>query len=221
MRTLTGSNNRSARTIMLPIILCCAGISLAGIAGCKETPKPKEEKQTLVTLENLQTAYGRETKQSHMYGLFTPRATKEKYRGAAAMYRALERSEGIHAAMHASMMRGHGIEPAPVKYDSITVGTTLQTVKMALSFEELEFGSMYPNLSRTAELENFKEGVDRFAMIHAVEERHIELLKDAQDKMGRVGEKYLVCPGCGYIVTSDATEECPVCKSPKTKFEKI
>ena len=213
---------RSSQRMVLRLVLFIAGIVLAGGAtGCKEAPKPVDEKKTLVTLENLQTAYGRETKQARMYGLFSPRAGKEKYRGVAVLYRALERSEGIHAAMHASMMRAHDLEPAPPKYDSIVVGTTMQTIKMALSFEELEFGSMYPNLSRTAELESFKEGVDRFTMIHAVEERHIELLKDAQDKAGRIGEKYLVCPGCGYIVTSDATDECPVCKNSKTRFERI
>jgi rubrerythrin len=212
----------SAPSLISCLALASIALSLAGlVAGCQKAEPPKVEKQTLVSIENLQTAFGRETKQSHMYGLFTPRAGKEKYKGVAALYRALERSENIHAAMHASMMREHGVEPAPVKYDSIVVGTTMQTVKMALSFEELEFGSMYPNLTRTAEQEQFQEGVDRFKMIHAVEERHVELLKDAQDKAGNVGTKYLVCPGCGYVVTSDETEECPVCKAPKAKFEKI
>jgi rubrerythrin len=216
------SSNGSSRSMVLRLVLICVGLSLAGLAaGCQKAEPPKEEPKTLVSIENLQTAFARETKQSHMYGLFSPRAGKEKYKGLATLYRALERSESIHAAMHASMMREHGIEPGPVKYDSIIVGTTMQTVKMALSFEELEFGSMYPNLTRTAEQESFKEGVDRFTMIHAVEERHIELLKDAQDKAGNVGTKYFVCPGCWYVVTSDETLECPVCKAPKAKFEKF
>jgi rubrerythrin len=212
----------SARSLIRSLVLAWIALSLACLAaGCQKAEQPKEEPKTLVSIENLQTAYARETKQSHMYGLFAPRATKEKYKGVAALYRALERSESIHAAMHASMMREHGVEPAPVKYDSIVVGTTMQTVKMAMSFEELEFGSMYPNLTRTAEQESFKEGVDRFTMIHAVEERHIELLKDAQGKAGNVGTKYFVCPGCGYVVTSEETLECPVCKAPKAKFEKF
>lgn len=212
----------STRSLVVLLVLVCAAISFAALAaGCQKAEQPKEEPKTLVSIENLQTAYARETKQSHMYGLFSPRAGKEKYKGVAAMYKALERSENIHAAMHASMMREHGVEPAAVKYDSIVVGTTMQTVKMALSFEELEFGSMYPNLTRTAEQESFKEGVDRFTMIHAVEERHLELLRGAQDKAGSIGVKYLVCPGCGYIITADQTEECPVCKAPKAKFESI
>jgi rubrerythrin len=212
----------SARSLVVHLVLACFALSIAWlVAGCQKGEVPKEEPKTLVSIENLQTAYGRETKQSRMYGLFSPRAGKEKYKGVTALYSALERSESIHAAMHASMMREHGIEPGPVKYDSIVVGTTMQTVKMALSFEELEFGSMYPNLARTAGQENFQEGVDRFTMIHAVEERHVELLKDTQDKAGRIGEKYLLCPGCGYVITSDQTEECPVCKAPKAKFEKV
>jgi rubrerythrin len=218
-------SSKSTPSFVRGLVLICwviAAAVTAGGCGKAEPPKePIEKEKTLVTLENLQTAYAREMKQEHMYGLFSPRAAKEKYRGVGGLYRALQRSEHIHAAMHAGMMRGHGLEPAPVAFDSVVVGTTMQTVKMAISFEELEFGSMYPNLSRTAELENFQEGIDRFTMIHAVEERHLELLKEAQDNMGRIGEKYLVCPACGYIVTSEATEECPVCKAPKAKFEKI
>jgi rubrerythrin len=209
-----------ARSLVVRLVLACIVLTLAA-GGCQKSEPPKEEKPTLVSLDNLQTAYARESKQSHMYGLFAPRAEKEKYKGMAAMYKALARSESIHAAMHASMMREHSIEPAAVKFDTVVVGTTMQTVKMALSFEELEFGSMYPNLARTAEQEQFKEGVDRFTMIHSVEERHVQLLKEAQDKMGNVGAKYLVCPGCGYVVTSDETDECPVCKAPKAKFEKM
>jgi rubrerythrin len=215
------SSGATSSSVVSLVLACFVAAAAWSAMGCSKAEPPKIEKQTLVTLENLQTAYGRETKQAHMYGLFTLRAAKEKYRGVERLYKALQHSEEIHAAMHASMMHGHGIEPAPVKYDSVVVGTTMQTVKMALSFEELEFGSMYPNLSRTAEQEKFQEGVDRFTMIHAVEERHLELLKDAQDKSGAIGEKYLVCPGCGYIVTSDATDECPVCKAPKAKFNKI
>ena len=90
-----------------------------------------------------------------------------------------------------------------------------------MSCEELEQSSMSPNLSRTAALENFQEGIDQFTLVQGAEDRHIELLREAQDRAGNIGTKYYVCPGCGYIITSDQTEECPVCKAPKTKFEKI
>ena len=212
----------SSRKMVLRFVLLCVGIFLLGLSGgCQQDSKPKEEKQTLVSLDNLQTAYGVSLKRAKMYELFLPQAAKEKFRGVAALYRALQRSELIHSAVHANLMKKHSIEPAPVKYDSVVVGSTMQTLKMAVSSEELESSSMYPNLLRTATMENFTEGIDQFAMIGAVEERHVELLKEAQNKMGKIDAKYLVCPGCGFIVTSDATEECPVCKNPKAKFEKI
>ncbi len=219
---MTCSHLRPSRPPTLRTLLLLAGILLLLPApGCQKSEKPAEEKPTLVSLDNLQTAYGVALKRARMYELFIPRAGKEKFNGVAALYRALERSEKIHAALHADLMRKHGIAPSEVTFDSVVVGSTMQTLKMAISSEELEATSMYPNLLRTANLENFTEGIDQFTMINAVEDRHVELLKEAQDKAGRIGAKYLVCPGCGYVLTSDATEECPVCREPKTVFEKI
>jgi rubrerythrin len=212
----------SARSLVICLVLVCSAVVVAGLTeGCKQDSQPKDEKKTLVTLENLQTAYGVAMKRAKMYELFIPRAEKEKFKGIAALYRALHRSEAIHARLHADMLRKHAMEPVVVQFDSTIIGTTMQTLKMATSCEELESGSMYPNLARTAGLENFQEGIDQFNMLKPVEERHVELLKEAQDKAGNIGAKYLVCPGCGYIITSDQTEECPVCKAPKAKFEKV
>jgi rubrerythrin len=174
-----------------------------------------------VSVENLQTAYTVALKRQRMYDLFVPKAEKEKYRGVAGLYRALSMSEGIHGKLHDSLMRVHNAISEEPKYDSVVVGTTMQTLKMALSSEELEQTSMYPNLLRTAMAENFTEGVDQFTMVQAVEDRHVELLKEAQDKMGKIGTTYFVCPGCGYIITSPKTEECPVCKKPAAEFTKI
>ncbi len=219
---MQNTSTGSSRTLVLRLVLMFVGVFLFGLSeGCQQDSKPKEEKQTLVTLENLKTAYGVSVKRVTMYERFIPQAEKEKFKGVAALYKALARSEGVHAAAHASLMRKHSIEPVQPKPDSVVVGTTMQTLKMAVSSEELESSTMYPNLLRTATLENFSEGMDQFTMIGAVEERHVELLKDAQNKMGKIDTKYFVCPGCGYIVTSDATEECPVCKNPKAKFAKI
>jgi rubrerythrin len=214
--------NPTSRSMVFRLVLLCAGVFTLGfLQGCQKESAPKEEKQNLVSIDNLQTAYGVSVKRSAMYERFIPRAEKEKFRGVAALYKALARSEGIQADVHAGLIRQHGQEPAAPAPDSVVVGTTMQTLKMAISSEELEYSSMYPNLLRTATLENFTEGVDQFTMMQSVEERHVELLKDAQAKMGKIDTKYFVCPGCGYNITSDKTEECPVCKKPKTTFEKI
>ena len=219
---MTFSHLRPSHTPVLRVLLLFVGVVLLLPAtGCQKADKPADEKPTLVSLDNLQTAYGVALKRARMYELFIPRAAKEKFNGVAALYRALERSEKIHAGVHAGLMKKYAIIPVEVTFDSVVVGSTMQTLKMAVSSEELEATSMYPNLLRTANLENFTEGIEQFTMINAVEDRHVELLKDAQNKMGKIGSKYFVCPGCGYVLTSDATEECPVCKKPKSQFEKI
>ncbi|HLB00506.1 MAG TPA: rubrerythrin family protein [Bacteroidota bacterium] len=202
------------------LIPCFGILALVFPQGCQKSEKPIEEKK-LVSVDNLQTAYGVSLKRQHMYDLFVPRAEKEKFRGVAGLYRALSVSEGTHAKLHAALLRENNTVPEEPKYDSVVVGTTMQTLKMALSSEELEQTSMYPNILRTATTENYTKGVEQFTMIQAVEDRHVELLKDAQDRVGRIGTTYFVCPGCGYIITSDKTDECPVCKKPRAEFTKI
>jgi rubrerythrin len=55
-----------------------------------------------------------------------------------------------------------------------------------------------------------------------VDTQHGELFKEALEGAGRIPKaSYYVCTGCGYIMTSEKTGECPVCHSKKDKFEKI
>jgi rubrerythrin len=90
---------------------------------------------------------------------------------------------------------------------------------MALSSEEIERNSMYPNLVRTATLEEFPAGNEQFGRMHAIEERHVELIEQALGKEGRLPRaEYYVCPTCGYILTSARTEECPVDQTVKASF---
>lgn len=218
--TMNVVSRAALRSSAVKFFLLCMAISLAGLTtGCgnrEETPPPPKN---AVSLENLQTACGVSMKRQRMYDRFIPQAEKDKYPGVASLYKALSVAEGIQADNHAALLRRNGVEPVPPVYDSIVVGTTMQTMKMAISSEELECNSMYPNLIRTAMAEEFNEGVDQFNNCHAVEERHADLLKDAQNKNGRLGKiKFFVCPGCGYIFTSDKTEECPVCKKTKDTF---
>jgi rubrerythrin len=195
--------------------MLCAGF----LIGCSQKDKAPPPPKNAVSLENLQTAYEVSLKRQRMYDKFIPQAEDEKLSGVASLYRALSASEGIHARLHAELMRKDSIEPVDPIFDSVVVGSAMQTLKMALSCEELEFSSMYPSLLRAAMAEEYAEGVDQFNAIQSVEERHVELLKDAQDRSGRIGKvKFFVCPGDGYIFTTDKTEECPVCKSTKDKF---
>ena len=208
------------RTLLIVVISAFAFSLLVTFSGCKKS-EPKQS-QPEITLQNLQTAYVREMRIGREYSLFSMKAEKDRYGAIANLYKAASRSEQIHAEMAASLLRSKGVEVKAFMPDSITVGTVMQTLRLALSDEGLETESMYPNLARTAELEKFPEAAESFRRTLDADRRHVELFKDALDKGGTVARiQYYVCPTCGYVITSDKTDECPGCHTKKEKFEKI
>ena len=202
-----------------PALIICI-IPFLLLTGCKKNEAKGLKPE--ITIQNLQTAYSRETRISKEYGLFANNAEKNRYSAIANLYRAASRTEEIHARMAATLLQSKGIEVAPFVADSIVVGTVMQTLHMAQSDESLETESMYPSLARTAEAEKFPEAAESFRHSLAADKRHAELFKVAVDRSGYIDKvQYYVCPGCGYIITSDTTKECPVCHEKKEKFEKI
>ena len=175
----------------------------------------------MVTIENLHTAYAKEVNRQQKYARFIKQADKDRLPGIANLYRAVARSEEIHAANHATLLRKHGVEPQPSAKDSVIVGNTLQTLKMAMSSERAEIESLYPNLIQTAELEQYPEAVEHFKKTRDADVRHLELFKEALDKKGRIKKvQYVVCTQCGYVITSQKTETCPNCSAKKDSLEK-
>lgn len=197
------------------------GVTLLLVAllfGC--TSKTGDDlKKPTVTMENLQTAYAKSIMRQQLYSRFGQRAAQEHNTNVAALYQAVARSEEIHAALHANLLRTLGGEAVMPARESVAVGTTLQTLKMSISNEQLEAESMYPNVMRTAELENLPDAVEQFRKAKEADARHLELFKDAYDRGGKIHKvPYFVCSSCGYILTSGHTERCPVCKADKTAF---
>ncbi len=194
-------------------------LMLVFLFGCQQKKEPPKAQEPTITLENLQTAYAKAVRYNFMYSKFAPQALKEKNKEIYNLYLAIARSEQVHADQHATLLRSKGIEPKQPSIDSVSVGTLLQTIKMALSSEEIETMSMYPNIMRAAEAEKFTAAFEQFQFCMDGDERQEELLKDAQDHNGKIKvTQFSVCPLCGYIVTSAEPEECPTCKTKKDKF---
>ena len=190
--------------------------------GCGKKKEEAKVNLQAVTLENLQTAYAKSMNRNKMYLQFADKAEKEKMKQIGKLYRAIARSEEIHAFNHAALLRTKNIEIVPPTIDSNIVGSTIQTLKMAVSYEEIESGQMYPNLVRTADYEKFPEAAAQFEMTRNVDSEHQDLLTAATDKAGKIpNTPYFVCTGCGYILTSETTDECPEYHAKKDRFEKI
>ena len=202
----------------LALVVCTIPFLL--LTGCK-----KNDAKTLkpeITLQNLQTAYDREMRISREYELFSKNAEKNRFSAIAGLYKAVSRSEKIHAEMAAALLRSKGVEVNPFVADSIVVGTVMQTLRMAVSDESLETESMYPNITRAAKAEKFLEAAESFEHSLNADKYNARLFKDALDKSGYITRvQYYVCPCCGYVMASDTTKECPECHEKQEKFEKI
>jgi rubrerythrin len=202
--------------LIVPILV------LTFVVSCQKGEKALQQKKPSVTIDNIQTAYAKETNRAKMYKLFQTRAEKEKMKQIAKLYRAISRSEEIHAQRLVELLSKHGIQARQPADEGITIGTTLQTLKMALSLEEIEYGSMYPNLIRTADVEKYDEETKRFANAQDADSKHAELIRYAISQNGNISPtNYYICPFCGYILEWKNSTECPTCKTKKTEFETI
>ena len=204
------------------LVIAPFGIALFLIAffyGCQQKA-PEQKPVATVTLENLQTALNKQVKYQHMYTLFAQRAEKEHQKNIAHLYRALARAEEIHAADHRRLIKTLGGEPVTPALDALVIGTTLQTLKMAISSVEPVVESMYPNLIHTAELENVPDAVKQFKAVKDADARQLELLKEALNKNMNISKTpYYLCPKCGYVFNSEGTDKCPNCQVTKEQFE--
>jgi rubrerythrin len=196
------------------------------IAGCQKKEEAKEQKaaptaQKLVTIDNLQAAYSSEMKHSLWYDRFAKQAIKENLGDIAVLFRALSRSEKVHAEGAAKLLKSKGIEPVLAAIDSIAPGKAKQYLKLSLSNENIEQNN-YAADTLKAQEEKYVEADIWFKKALGADARHGRLLKKAIEQETNFARlPYLMCPECGYIVGSDKMEECPICKTPKEKFQKI
>ena len=206
--------------LLTPFLIVIMLIAL--LFGCQQKPKEQVENKPTVTLENLQVAYNKQVNYSHMYDLFAQRADKDRLKNVAALFRAVSQSELVHAKVHADLMKSQGLTVQEPKIDSIPVGSTIQTIKLAMSSEDIEVGSMYPNLIRTADLEKFPAAKEQFEHVRDADARQKDLLEIASNGLAQYAKAtYLVCEGCGYIFNTDKTDECPICGAKKNSFKKV
>ena len=215
-----------ARFLRFTFVLAAAILLTLSLSSCgkKEEAKqtaPQQTTQKLVTVDNLQTAYGAELKRALWYDRFAKQAMKENLGDIAVLFRAISHSEKVHAENAAKLLKMKGVDPIAPAIDSIVPGKAKQYLKLSLSNENLE-QNLYAADTTKAKEENFTEAADWFRKALESDARHGRLLKKAIEQETNFARlPYLMCPDCGYIVGSDKMEECPVCKTKKDKFQKI
>lgn len=179
-------------------------------SGCRQ--QEEIERRPLVTPENIQTAYNRAARLAYTYDLFAKKAEKEYYQNVARLYRAAAKSEAVHAAIHLEQMKTMGVTPKEFTPGKVVVGSTMQTLRMALSDEKIESESMYPNLIATAEGEHLLELAAQFRRFQRADEQQTKLLNEAVEKDGGISRvPFFVCPKCGGFIMTAKNTGCAQC----------
>ena len=106
-----------------------------------------------------------------------------------------------------------------------SVGSTKDNLKAAISGENYEFMTMYPDFIEQARGEGNKKAESSFNFASIVERIHYNMYQRALEALeaGKTlkDEPYYVCQFCGNTVAGEAPEKCPICGAPRKMFKKV
>ncbi len=163
------------------------------------------------TVDDLKAAFAGESQANRKYLAFAKKADADGYPQLGKLFRAVAAAETVHALSHFRALDG--------------VGSTNDNLKAAIAGENYEVVTMYPDFIQDAETESVKRALTSFKWAWEVEKVHEELYRNAlaalesQQPIPEVD--YYVCPVCGYTHIGPLQGNCPVCKTPAEKFERI
>ena len=166
---------------------------------------------TYKTEENIQEAFGGESKANRRYLFFADKAENDGYPQVSKLFRAVAEAETVHAKNHLNAVDA--------------IGSTKDNLFAASLGEQEEYKKMYPAFIEVAEQERNERAKRSFEWANKVEEIHHEYIEEALEAV-REGTQleeaiYYVCQVCGNTVTGQPPEQCPICGAPASAFKEV
>ena len=163
------------------------------------------------TEENIQEAFGGESKANRRYTLFAEKAEKDGYPQVAKLFRAIAEAEMVHIRNHLNVIDA--------------VGTTKDNLLAASFGEKQEFTDMYPFFVEIAKEEMNSRAERSFDWANKVEQVHYayfeDTYKDIKEGKQPADATYYVCQVCGNTVKDIVPDKCPICGASAKAFKKI
>jgi rubrerythrin len=157
-------------------------------------------------MEGLQGAFAGESQANRKYLAFAEKADREGFPQAAKLFRAAAAAETIHAMSHLRTLGG--------------IKSTAENLEEAAAGENYESTTMYPNFLKDADTEGEKAARLSFDKAYKAEIVHEKLYREMIADLQKGGTfDYYLCPVCGYIEKGSAPDKCPLCGTPKERFE--
>lgn len=178
--------------------------------------------KNVMTADFLRSAYGGESMAHMRYLIWGQMAEKEGFPNIARLFEAISYAERVHATNHFREIDGNTQAFTVTAGGVFGTGKTAENLQGAIDGELHEVNQMYPVYMNTAKFQN-EPGAERsFHFALEAEKIHAALFKEAQDA-ARENKDYdmkevYICPVCGYTVTDDAPDICPVCGAKKEMF---
>ena len=163
------------------------------------------------TINNLGKAFAGESQANRRYLAFAAKAEAEGHSQIARIFRAAADAETVHALNHFRVMGG--------------VSSTKENLQEAISGENYEYTQMYPPFINQAKKDENAEAVQVLSWANSVEKVHETLYKKALEVLEKGEElkekNVFVCQTCGYTVSGEAPEACPICGAHQEKFKEV
>jgi len=187
----------------------------------------------LETIKNLTKAFIGESQARNRYSFYAKIAKKEGFEQISEIFLITAENEKEHAKWLFRLINklkekngGEAEEITVTASAPIVLGNTIENLKSAISGENYEQTTMYPDFAKVAEEEGLPEIAQRLQAIAIAEKHHEErfkkLLKELENNsLFKKEEKvYWVCRKCGYVHEGkEAPEACPSCGHPKAYFQ--
>jgi len=185
------------------------------------------------TIKNLTKAFIGECQARNRYTFYAKVAKKEGYEQIAGIFRETADREKEHASQLFKIIQKLK-EESTDDYSEIIIeasaptnyGTMLENLKAAITGENYEHTSMYPEFAAKAKKEGLPQIEAQLKAIAKAEEHHEERYKklltevEASTVFKKDKEVVWVCRECGYVhVGKEPPEECPSCKHPQAYYQ--
>jgi len=177
------------------------------------------------TEQNLLKSFAGESQARMRYDYFAKQAKKDGLEQISAMFEETALNEKEHAKRFFKYLEGRPVEIAAT-YPAGKIGTTAENLKASAMGENEEWTELYPEFTKVADEEGFKEIATAWKMIAKVEaaheKRYLKLLKNLEEEkvFKKDGVAIWKCRNCGYIHEGkEAPEKCPACLHPRAYFE--
>jgi rubrerythrin len=177
------------------------------------------------TEKNLLAAFAGESQARNRYTFFASKAKKEGYEQIAAIFQETADNEKEHAEVFFKYLQGGDAE-ITAAYPAGVIGTTAENLLAAAEGEKMEWGTLYPDFTETAQKEGFPMVAHSFKKISDVEayheKRYRKLLENVKNDKVFKKEKPIKwkCRNCGYVHEGpEAPNVCPACQHLQSYYE--